>query len=97
MEEGANLMHMIGCDFYPRLQQLAVLDKEAGRRQELRLSHSGVRRRCGSSTPGCPGRGGWVWRPAVTAAVRGADGRTGYRTVGRGSSAHPQGGATPAE
>jgi transposase len=40
MEEGANVMHMIGCDFHPGLEQLAILDTETGQRQELRLSHA---------------------------------------------------------
>lgn len=33
-------MHMIGCDFHPGLQQLAILDTETGRRQEFCLSHA---------------------------------------------------------
>jgi transposase len=32
---------MIGCDFHPGQQQIAVLDTETGRRSELRLTHQG--------------------------------------------------------
>ena len=39
MEEGANVMIMIGCDFHPGLQELCLLDTETGRRREQRLSH----------------------------------------------------------
>jgi transposase len=34
-------MIMIGCDFHPGQQQIAVLDTETGRRSELRLTHQG--------------------------------------------------------
>jgi transposase len=40
MEEGANVMIMIGCDFHPGLQEIALLDTETGRRQEHWLSHT---------------------------------------------------------
>src|SRR5271168_4256363 len=40
MEEGANVMIMIGCDFHPGLEELALLDTETGRRREHGLSHS---------------------------------------------------------
>ena len=33
-------MHMIGCDFHPGLQQIALVDTESGRRQEFCLSHA---------------------------------------------------------
>ncbi len=39
MEEGANVMIMIGCDFHPGLQELCLLDTETGRRREQWLSH----------------------------------------------------------
>jgi transposase len=39
MEEGANVMVMIGCDFHPGLEQIALLDTETGQRREVRLSH----------------------------------------------------------
>src|SRR5271168_3103482 len=39
MEEGANVMIMIGCDFHPGLQELCLLDTETGRRREHWLSH----------------------------------------------------------
>src|SRR5271154_1144924 len=39
MEEGANVMIMIGCDFHPGMQELCVLDAETGRRREQWLSH----------------------------------------------------------
>jgi len=39
MEEGANVMIMIGCDYHPGLQEIAVLDTETGRRREQWLSH----------------------------------------------------------
>src|SRR5271156_4557662 len=40
MEEGANVMIMIGCDFHPGLEELALLDTETGRRRQHCLSHS---------------------------------------------------------
>src|SRR5271154_3044251 len=39
MEEGANVMLMIGCDFHPGMQELCVLNTETGRRREQWLSH----------------------------------------------------------
>jgi hypothetical protein len=33
-------MLMIGCDFHPGLQQLALLETETGRREERCLSHA---------------------------------------------------------
>jgi transposase len=39
MEEGANVMLMIGCDFHPGLQELCLLDTETSRRREQWLSH----------------------------------------------------------
>src|SRR5271163_308705 len=39
MEEGANVMIMIGCDFHPGLEELALLDTETGRRRQHCLSH----------------------------------------------------------
>lgn len=33
-------MHMIGCDFHPGLEQVAVLETESGQRQEFCLSHA---------------------------------------------------------
>jgi hypothetical protein len=40
MEEGANVMLMIGCDFHPGLEELAILDTQSGQRQQHRLSHA---------------------------------------------------------
>lgn len=40
MEEGANVMIMIGCDFHPGLEEIALLDTETGTRREHRLSHA---------------------------------------------------------
>jgi hypothetical protein len=40
MEEGANVMIMIGCDFHPGLQELCMLDTQTGRRREQWLSHA---------------------------------------------------------
>jgi transposase len=39
MEEGANVMIMIGCDFHPGMQEIALLDTATGRRWQHRLSH----------------------------------------------------------
>lgn len=33
-------MHMIGCDFHPGLEELAILETETGRRRHHRLSHA---------------------------------------------------------
>src|ERR1700730_13864680 len=40
MEEGANVMLMIGCDFHPGLEELALLDTATGVRRQHRLSHA---------------------------------------------------------
>src|SRR6266849_2996272 len=40
MEEGANVMIMIGCDFHPGLEELALLDTETGQRRQHCLSHA---------------------------------------------------------
>src|ERR1700730_11219914 len=40
MEEGANVMLMIGCDFHPGLEELALLDTATGLRRQHRLSHA---------------------------------------------------------
>ncbi|WP_157467424.1 hypothetical protein [Edaphobacter aggregans] len=40
VEEGANVMLMIGCDFHPGLEELALLDTETGQRRQQRLSHA---------------------------------------------------------
>jgi hypothetical protein len=40
-EEGANAMIILGCDFHPGLQQVAMLDTNTGRRFEGRLTHEG--------------------------------------------------------
>jgi transposase len=34
-------MVIIGCDFHPSVQQVALLDTETGRRSEGRLTHEG--------------------------------------------------------
>jgi transposase len=39
MEEGANVMIMIGCDFHPGMQEIALLDTETGRQRAQWLSH----------------------------------------------------------
>jgi transposase len=43
MEEGANVMIMIGCDFHPGFEEIALLEAETGRRQHRTLSHSAGR------------------------------------------------------
>ena len=40
MEEGADVMIMIGCDFHPGMQEMALLDTVAGRRWQHCLSHA---------------------------------------------------------
>jgi len=37
--EGANVMLIIGCDFHPGFQQVAIFDKQTGEVQERRLCH----------------------------------------------------------
>jgi transposase len=37
--EGANVMLIIGCDFHPGFQQVAIFDKQTGEYWEKRLSH----------------------------------------------------------
>src|SRR5213078_2677787 len=37
--EGANVMLIIGCDFHPGFQQVAIFDNQTGEYQEKRLSH----------------------------------------------------------
>jgi hypothetical protein len=37
--EGANVMVIIGCDFHPSFQQVAIFDKLTGETQERRLRH----------------------------------------------------------
>src|SRR5436309_4181254 len=37
--EGANVMLIIGCDFHPSFQQVAIFDKQTGEYQEKRLGH----------------------------------------------------------
>src|SRR5437016_8903085 len=36
---GANVMLIIGCDFHPGFQQVAIFDNRTGEYQEKRLSH----------------------------------------------------------
>jgi transposase len=38
-EEGANVMVIIGCDFHPGFQQIAMVDTEGGELRHLRLAH----------------------------------------------------------
>lgn len=33
-------MHIVGCDFHPSWQQVAVLDTESGEIQEIKLGNS---------------------------------------------------------
>jgi transposase len=40
MEEGANVMIMIGCDFHPGFEEICLLDTETGLRRQHRLSHA---------------------------------------------------------
>jgi transposase len=40
MEEGANVMIMIGCDFHPGMEEIAMLDLETGHRQHRTLRHA---------------------------------------------------------
>jgi transposase len=39
LREGANVMLIIGCDFHPSFQQIAIFDNQTGEYQEKRLSH----------------------------------------------------------
>src|SRR5947207_9886222 len=39
LSEGANVMLIIGCDFHPGFQQVAIFDKRTGEYQERALSH----------------------------------------------------------
>src|SRR5438552_5174199 len=39
LREGANVMLIIGCDFHPRFQQIAIFDNQTGAYQEKRLGH----------------------------------------------------------
>src|SRR5258708_31683361 len=64
-------MLMIGCDFHPGLQQIALLETETGRREDLRLTHDGDQVRRFYDAPPHPGRVGleaggdspWVEEP----------------------------------
>jgi hypothetical protein len=38
-KEGANVMVIIGCEFHPGFQQIAMVDTEGGEVRQLRLSH----------------------------------------------------------
>ena len=40
MEEGANVMIMIGCDFHPGMEEVSLLDTGTGRRWQHQLSHA---------------------------------------------------------
>src|SRR5437588_9126255 len=39
LREGANVMLIIGCDFHPGFQQIAIFDNRTGAYEERRLSH----------------------------------------------------------
>src|SRR5438105_13281001 len=39
LREGANVMLIIGCDFHPGFQQIAIFDNQTGAYEERRLSH----------------------------------------------------------
>src|ERR1700746_3372520 len=39
LREGANVMLIIGCDFHPGFQQIAIFDNQRGAYEERRLSH----------------------------------------------------------
>src|SRR5437879_10151204 len=39
LREGANVMLIIGCDFHPGFQQVAIFDNQTGAYEERRLSH----------------------------------------------------------
>src|SRR5437016_13450447 len=39
LREGANVMLIIGCDFHPGFQQIAIFDNQRGAYEESRLSH----------------------------------------------------------
>src|ERR1700751_730079 len=39
LREGANVMLLIGCDFYPGFQEIAMFDNQTGAYEERRLSH----------------------------------------------------------
>src|SRR6201997_1957162 len=41
LREGANVMLIIGCDFHPGFQQIAIFDNQTGAYEERRLSHRG--------------------------------------------------------
>src|ERR1700756_3110163 len=39
LREGANVMLIIGCDFHPGFQQVAIFDNRTGEIEEKRLGH----------------------------------------------------------
>src|SRR5271169_144954 len=41
LARGANVMLIIGCDFHPGFQQVAIFDNRTGEVQEKRLQHRG--------------------------------------------------------
>src|SRR5215831_273802 len=41
LREGANVMLIIGCDFHPGFQQVAIFDNQTGAYEEKQLSHRG--------------------------------------------------------
>jgi hypothetical protein len=88
-------MIMIGCDFHPRLEEVALLDTETGWRRELLLNHAagpgpGAAVLCRAAHSGARWSGGQRLQPVAGGDAGGA----GLRTVGRRSGAHPQGGIT---
>ena len=38
-EEGANVMVIIGCDFHPGFEQIAMVETDSGEMRQLRLGH----------------------------------------------------------
>src|SRR5256885_3350989 len=57
LSEGANVMLIIGCDFHPGFQQVAIFDKRTGEYQERALSHRAEAEQFYRALAGQAGRG----------------------------------------
>ena len=63
-------MLIIGCDFHPGFQQVAIFDNQTGEEQERRLQHREEAEQFYARWRGR--RCGWGWKPAGT--IRGSSG-----------------------
>jgi hypothetical protein len=63
-------MKIIGCDFHPSYQQIAVLDLATGETEEKALSHE-RRRKCGPFTRDWKGLYEWGSKPAGSRSSKG--------------------------